>query len=77
METLTGRLFKLVDLLQSSQRLTTKELADQLGVSERTVSRDLRRLQDLELPVEVTPGRQGGVSLAPGGLLPALRFTDD
>ncbi len=77
MESLTGRLFKMVDLLQSTQRLTTKELARQLGVSERTVSRDVGRLQDLELPVDVTPGRQGGVSLAPGALLPALRFTDD
>ena len=76
MET-TGRLFKIVDLLQGTERLTTKELARQLGVSERTVSRDVGRLQDLELPVTVTPGRQGGVSLAPGALLPALRFTDD
>ncbi len=77
MESLTGRLFKIVDLLQSAQRLTTGELAHRLGVSERTVSRDIGRLQELELPVEVTPGRQGGVSLAPGALLPALRFTDD
>lgn len=77
MESLVSRLFKIVDLLQSTQRLTTKELARQLGVSERTVSRDVGRLQDLELPITVTPGRQGGVSLAPGALLPALRFTDD
>ncbi len=77
MESFTSRLFKLVDLLQSAPRLTTGELAQRLGVSERTVSRDIGRLQDLELPVEVTPGRQGGVSLAPGALLPALRFTDD
>lgn len=77
MESLTGRLFKLVDLLQGAGRLTTGELARQLGVSERTVSRDIGRLQDLELPIEVVPGRQGGVSMAPGGLLPALRFTDE
>lgn len=77
MESLTGRLFKIVDLLQSTQRLTTGELAHRLGVSERTISRDIGRLQELELPVEVTPGRQGGVSLTPGALLPALHFTDD
>ena len=74
---MTGRLFKIVDLLQSTQRLTTKKLAQQLGVSERTIGRDIGRLQDLELPITVTPGRQGGVSLAAGALLPALRFTDD
>lgn len=77
MEGLTSRLFKMIDLLQGRARLTTRELAHQLGVSERTVSRDIGRLQDLELPITVTPGRQGGVSLAPGALLPALRFTDD
>lgn len=73
----TGRLFEMVDLLQSRGRLTTEQLACQLGVSERTVRRDIARLQELELPVEVTPGRSGGVTLAPGVLLPALRFTDD
>ena len=77
MEGLTGRLFRLADLLQAHGRLTTRELAERLGVSERTVRRDVARLQDLELPVEVTTGRRGGVSLTPGSLLPALRFTDD
>ncbi len=76
-EGLTGRLFRLADLLQSHKRLTTAELAQRLGVSERTVRRDVARLQGLELSVEVTPGRGGGVSLTPGALLPALRFTDD
>lgn len=77
MNGLTGRLLKLSDLLQSHKRLTTEELAERLGVSKRTVRRDLVRLQELELNVEVTPGRGGGVTLQPGALLPALRFTDD
>lgn len=77
MNGLTGRLLKLADLLQSHTRLTTAEIAERLGVSKRTVRRDLVRLQDLELSVEVTPGRGGGIALQPGSLLPALRFTDD
>lgn len=48
-----------------------------LGVSERTVRRDLARLRDLDVQLEVSPGRGGGTSLKPGSLLPALRFTDD
>ena len=77
MKGLTDRLFRLVDLLQGDKKVTTEELALSLSVSERTVRRDIARLQDLELPVEVVPGRGGGASLAPGSLLPALRFTDD
>jgi len=77
MDGLTGRLFELVDLLQTRERLTTETLARGLGVSERTVRRDIGRLRDLEIQVEVTPGRNGGISLEPGTLLPALRFTDD
>ena len=77
MNGLTGRLLKLADLLQNHTRLTTEEIAVRLGISERTVRRDVARLQELELNVEVTPGRGGGITLQPGSLLPALRFTDD
>lgn len=77
MPTVAQRLFDLVDALQGRERQTATQLAERLGVSERTVRRDLQRLQDLDLPVEVRPGRHGGASLPPGTLLPALRFTDD
>jgi predicted DNA-binding transcriptional regulator YafY len=75
-EDVAGRLFRLVDLLQARGRMTTAELAMQFGVSERTVRRDLLRLQELDVPVTATPGRHGGVSVAPGALLAPLRFTD-
>lgn len=74
---LTERLFTLVDLLQSRGRQTTEALARELGVSERTVRRDIVRLRGLDVQLDVTPGRHGGVALEPGSLLPALRFTDD
>lgn len=74
---LPGRLFDLVDLLQIRTQANVGWLADRLGVSERTVRRDLARLQDLGVAVSVKPGRGGGVSLAAGSLLPALRFTDE
>src|SRR5690606_23532748 len=74
---LPKRLFDLVEAMQGGQRHTTATLAAQMGVSERTVRRDLGRLQDLDLPVESRPGRNGGVTLPSGALLPALRFTDD
>ena len=74
---LPRRLFQLVEVMQGSKRHTTATLASQLGVSERTVRRDLGRLQDLDLPVDSRPGRNGGVTLPSGALLPSLRFTDD
>jgi predicted DNA-binding transcriptional regulator YafY len=77
MNALTDRLFALLDLLRGQQQLTTQALAEHFGVSERTIRRDLARLQNLEVKVETLPGRGGGVTLAKGSLLPALRFTDD
>lgn len=75
--TLPKRLFELVEALQGRGVRTAPELARQLGVSERTVRRDIGRLLDLDLPVETQAGRNGGVSLPAGALLPAVRFTDD
>ncbi len=79
MNGLTDRLFAMVDLLRGNAQLTTRALAEHFGVSERTIRRDLTRLQDLEVEVETLPGRGGGVALSrgSGSLLPALRFTDD
>ena len=77
MNGLTDRLFAIVELLQGRQKLTTSALAEHFGVSERTIRRDLTRLQDLDIELEVLPGRSGGVKLLRGTLLQALRFTDD
>lgn len=74
---LPRRLFDLAEALQSGGGSTAAELALRLGVSERTVRRDIARLRELDMPVEGRPGRYGGVSLEPGALLPAVRFTDD
>ncbi len=72
----TARLMAVIDLLQAHGTLTTGSIAERLGVSERTVRRDLVSLQDLDLPVHVRPGRHGGVTIEPGALLAPLRFTD-
>ena len=77
MNGLTDRLFAIVELLQGRRQLTTGALAEHFGVSERTIRRDLIRLQDLEVELDISPGRNGGVKLHRGGLLQALRFTDD
>ncbi len=72
----TARLMAVIDQLQARGQMTTRALAEQLGVSERTVRRDLVSLQDLDIPVRTTPGRHGGVTIEPGALLAPLRFTN-
>ncbi|MDO3409494.1 YafY family protein [Saccharibacillus sp. CPCC 101409] len=60
------RLLKIVLLLQSRGRMTTSELADELEVTRRTVSRDMEALGQAGLPVEALRGRGGGWSLMDG-----------
>lgn len=53
------------------------ELADRLGVDERTVRRYVDHLIDLDVPVESVRGRYGGYRLAPGYRMPPLMLSDD
>ncbi len=73
----TGRVFQLLGLLQSHRRWTSTELADSLGITARTVRRDIDRLRRLGYPVEAVPGATGGYRLAAGAHLPPLMFDDD
>ncbi|GAA3850604.1 helix-turn-helix transcriptional regulator [Streptomyces sedi] len=69
------RFFSLLLVLQSRETTTTAELATQVGVSVRTVLRDVRWLQEAGFPVLVRRGHGGGVTLLPGGLLDTARLT--
>jgi predicted DNA-binding transcriptional regulator YafY len=73
----TTRVLRLLSLLSVRPVWTGPELADRLGVTTRTVRRDIDRLRDLGYPVEAAPGRDGGYRLGPGGQLPPLLLDDD
>ncbi len=73
----TARALQLLELLQSAHLRTVAELADRLGVDERTVRRDVARLIDLGLPVETLRGRYGGYRLAPGRRVLPLMFSTE
>jgi predicted DNA-binding transcriptional regulator YafY len=77
MESPAARLLGLLSLLQSRPHWNGPELAERLGVTERTVRRDVTRLRDLGYPVEAEAGRAGGYQLGAGGALPPLLLTDD
>jgi predicted DNA-binding transcriptional regulator YafY len=71
------RMLALLDLLESGGLRGRRELAQRLGIDERTVRRDVVRLVDAGVPVESVRGRYGGYRLAPGYRLPPLMLTDD
>ncbi|MFE6860508.1 helix-turn-helix transcriptional regulator [Nocardia sp. NPDC057668] len=72
-----GRLLRMLSLLQTPREWPGSELAERLGVSDRTVRRDIDRLRDLGYPVEATLGVTGGYRLAAGAALPPLLLDDD
>ncbi len=61
-----SRLLLLLLLLQNRGRMTAAQLAGELGVSRRTVLRDIEALGEAGLPVLVHRGPRGGVELAFG-----------
>ncbi|MGE6735708.1 helix-turn-helix transcriptional regulator, partial [Streptomyces sp. NPDC059900] len=60
------RLVSLVLLLRQRGRLTADTLAGELGVSTRTVLRDIEALSASGVPVYAERGRHGGFALLPG-----------
>ncbi|GAB4145574.1 MAG: WYL domain-containing protein [Planctomycetaceae bacterium] len=53
------RLLQLLQLLQSGRKFNSSQLADHCQVSRRTIFRDLRTLQEAELPIQFTQNEQG------------------
>ena len=73
----SARLLRLLSLLQTRPDWSGPELADRLGVTTRTVRRDVDRLRQLGYPVDAAPGVAGGYRLGSGTNLPPLLLDDD
>ncbi|PDP88196.1 transcriptional regulator [Glycomyces fuscus] len=73
----TERVLMLLGLLQQRRVWTGPELADRLGVTPRTVRRDVDRLRALGYPVHASQGVGGGYRLGPGRDLPPLLLDDE
>jgi predicted DNA-binding transcriptional regulator YafY len=73
----SARLLKLLSLLQARRDWTGADLATRLGVSERTVRRDVDRLRELGYPVDASRGTDGGYRLGTGASMPPLLLDDD
>ena len=73
----SSRALRLLSLLQNHRFWPGAELADRLGVSPRTLRRDVDRLRELGYPVTAHPGVDGGYQLASGAALPPLVVDDE
>jgi predicted DNA-binding transcriptional regulator YafY len=73
----TERVLTLLGLLQQRPVWTGPELADRLGVTPRTVRRDVERLRTLGYPVHASQGVGGGYQLGSGQDLPPLLLDDE
>ena len=73
----SSRLLELLSLLQARRDWSGPELADRLGVSRRTIRRDVERLRALGYPVESLAGPAGGYRLRAGTAMPPLLLDDD
>jgi predicted DNA-binding transcriptional regulator YafY len=73
----SARMLRLLSLLQTHRYWPGGELADRLGVSERTLRRDIDRLRDLGYPVDASRGVAGGYQLRSGSAMPPLLLDDE
>ena len=72
-----SRILALLGLLEARRDWPGAELAERLGVSPRTLRRDVDRLRELGYPVEAARGVGGGYQLGTGSALPPLVLDDD
>lgn len=77
MSEITHRVLRLLGLLESRSTWTGSELAERLGVTQRTVRRDVIRLRELGYQVDSVQGLDGGYRMSGGRALPPLVLDDD
>lgn len=71
------RLFGIIYILLSKDTVTAKELAEYFEVSTRTIYRDIDTLSSLHIPVYMSKGKNGGISLLDNYKLDKMLLTDD
>lgn len=58
-----NRLFGIIYLLLSNETMTANELANYFEVSMRTIYRDIESLSELNIPIYMSKGKNGGIRL--------------
>lgn len=71
-----NRLFEIIYILLDKKTVTSKELSERFEVSTRTIYRDIEILSSAGIPVYMSKGKGGGISLLPGFVLNKAVLTD-
>ncbi|WP_010275626.1 helix-turn-helix transcriptional regulator [Paenibacillus senegalensis] len=71
------RLIELMMAVNKRRTFNAKELAEEFGVSVRTILRDLQELSSLGVPFYSTVGPHGGYTMITERMLPPIAFTED
>ncbi|MEF2966400.1 YafY family protein [Paenibacillus sp. M1] len=71
------RLMELMMTVNRKRKFTVKELAEEFGVSSRTILRDLQELSELGVPLYSEVGPHGGYQVLNERVLPPIAFTEE
>ncbi|WP_239615556.1 helix-turn-helix transcriptional regulator [Cohnella mopanensis] len=71
------RLMELMMTVNRKRRFKVQELADEFGVSKRTILRDLQELSELGVPLYSEVGPHGGYQVVRERVLPPIAFTEE
>lgn len=71
-----NRLFEITYLLLEKKQMTAKELAEHFEVSTRTIYRDVEALGAAGIPIYMSKGKGGGISLLPDFVLNKTVITE-
>ncbi|SDE11040.1 Predicted DNA-binding transcriptional regulator YafY, contains an HTH and WYL domains [Paenibacillus sp. UNCCL117] len=71
------RLIELMMTVNRKRRFKVQELADEFGVSKRTILRDLQELSELGVPLYSEVGPHGGYQVIRERVLPPIAFTEE
>ncbi|MBW7475791.1 YafY family transcriptional regulator [Paenibacillus oenotherae] len=71
------RLMELMMTVNRKRRFKVQELADEFGVSTRTILRDLQELSELGVPLYSEVGPHGGYQVVRERVLPPIAFTEE
>ena len=72
-----NRLFEIIYILLDKEKVSAKELSQHFEVSTRTIYRDVETLSSAGIPIYMTKGNGGGISLLPDFVINKAVLTDE